>query len=367
MPEDLSYLSSISEEFSSTGTSAVDTSAGMLRGRPYGGVALLWRHSVFSSVEVVQCDNPRVCAIRIALRDRAILVVSVYMPTDKAENLTEFTDILGAVSAIIDNCSSECVYILGDFNAHPNERFYEELTLFCSEQEWSCADIDFLGESSGCFTYISEANGSKRWLDHCVLTKAAVPSVRRVYVQYDMLWSDHFPLVIECNLDVILQTKFQKNVVQSKIIWGERNSKQIKLYSEKCNNQLRLIHFPLEFQKCAGKTCCNVHHRKLIDELYENIVNVLKEAAVLGIEEHHRKRKVVVGWNRYVGEAHRVAKQAFSLWFWYGKPSVVLVYNDMCEARKVFKSRLRWCQNHEEQIKADILASHHSKSNFRIN
>ncbi|CAH2066033.1 unnamed protein product, partial [Iphiclides podalirius] len=43
--EELTYLNSIDIRFCSTGTSAVDTSAGLLRGRKYGGTALLWNTS----------------------------------------------------------------------------------------------------------------------------------------------------------------------------------------------------------------------------------------------------------------------------------------------------------------------------------
>lgn len=43
LPHDISSLGDIDENFAFTGVSAVDTSAGILRGRPHGGVALLWR------------------------------------------------------------------------------------------------------------------------------------------------------------------------------------------------------------------------------------------------------------------------------------------------------------------------------------
>ncbi|CAH2102348.1 unnamed protein product [Euphydryas editha] len=78
------------------------------------------------------------------------------MPTDTMVNLMEFTYCLSSVSAVIDNINIECVYNLGDFNAHPNERFYEELTSFCDEQNWSCIDVHFLGISTG--TYIFHSN-----------------------------------------------------------------------------------------------------------------------------------------------------------------------------------------------------------------
>ncbi|CAH0730742.1 unnamed protein product, partial [Brenthis ino] len=95
-PHDIQFLSGIDGRFGSTGTSAIDTAAGVVYGRPYGGVALLWNKSVFPNVSVVDCENPRICAIKIVLSDRSILVFSVYMPTDKMINLTEFTDCLSS-------------------------------------------------------------------------------------------------------------------------------------------------------------------------------------------------------------------------------------------------------------------------------
>lgn len=206
-PEEIPLLNTISPEFSYTGVSAMNAEIGILRGRPYGGVALLWRSSVFRNVVVVQCNNPRICAIKVALNDKSFLVMCVYMPTDEATNLVEFTDILSAMSAIIDSNSVDNVYLLGDYNSHPYERFYYELSNFCTDQEWSCIDIDTLGISSNTYTFISEAHSSKRWLDHCLVTKAAIDTIKKVYVKYDVYWSDHIPLFIECNFNVIVSKK----------------------------------------------------------------------------------------------------------------------------------------------------------------
>lgn len=82
LPHDLTMLTTVADEFGGTGTSAVDTSAGLLRGRPYGGVALLWRKSVFQSVSVVECEDVRLTAIKVKLCGRSLMIFSVYMPTD---------------------------------------------------------------------------------------------------------------------------------------------------------------------------------------------------------------------------------------------------------------------------------------------
>ena len=94
----------------------MDTSAGILRGRPHGGVALLWRKCFFHDVVVVQCGNPRICAVKIVIKDKSFLVFSVYMPTDTVSNLVDFTDILSSVSAIVDNYS---IVITPSTNATP--------------------------------------------------------------------------------------------------------------------------------------------------------------------------------------------------------------------------------------------------------
>ncbi|VVC89387.1 unnamed protein product, partial [Leptidea sinapis] len=94
LKEELCFLDTISEDFSSTGVSAIDTSTGILRGRQYGGVALLWKRSVFQNVSIIQCNNPRICAIKVVLQEKSFVVMSVYMPTDSLANLMEFTDVL---------------------------------------------------------------------------------------------------------------------------------------------------------------------------------------------------------------------------------------------------------------------------------
>lgn len=195
----------------------------MLHGRPHRGVAILWRHSAFPSVKVIPCDNPRLCAIQMVLRDRMILVISLYMPVEAPANLVEFRNTLASVSAIIDSCSIDCVYILGDFKAHPTEQFYKELVLFSAEQEWSCIDVEMM---INCFTFVSEVHGSQRCLDHCVVSKGAVSSVRSIYVKYDILWSDHYPLVIECNLNVIAPRIYSVKPISNEVMWGDRGKQQ---------------------------------------------------------------------------------------------------------------------------------------------
>ena len=141
--------------------------------------------------------------------------------------------------------------------------------------------------------------------------------------------------------------------------------KQTKQYREYCHEQLRLIDFPSDFIKCGDKICFNKNHKHLLDDMYCNIVAALRESAKATCRGNRRHRdKCVMGWNRHVSEAHGKARLRFQDWVDHGKPKTGIIYDAMCESRKIFKSRLKWCQDHKEQIKMDRLATLCTAKNF---
>ncbi|XP_060801616.1 uncharacterized protein LOC132902036 [Amyelois transitella] len=366
LPHDISYLGTIDTEFAYCGKSAVDTSAGILRGRPYGGLAILWRKSVFANVSIVECASERIMAIKILINSQQFLVFSVYMPTVSDDNLPEFTERLSEISAVVDECGAEYVYVLGDFNAQHSTVFGKELASFCDEQQWVCADWHFLGISSNTYTYVSDIHGTTSWLDHLIVTKVANETISNVKVLYDVFWSDHFPIYIEIKCDFIKTvSEIGSNCPVNKIIWGNRKPHQIDVYNEICNDRLRNIDFPLELKKCFHNKCHNLMHRILIDNLYNEIVQVLFDASTLSYESINKnRRKCIIGWNKHVRHAHSEARNSFNNWVFCNKPRSGPIYYDMCETRRVFKSKLKWCQNNQENIKMNILAAHHTSKRF---
>lgn len=127
MDYDLPFLGEIDADFAYTGSSAVDLSTGPLRGRSFGGVALLWRRSLFQNVSVIPSQNNRVIAIKVITGQSAFIVCCVYMPYELTKHLPLFTECLGALGAIVQNSDVECVYMLGNYNAHPTKTFGKEM------------------------------------------------------------------------------------------------------------------------------------------------------------------------------------------------------------------------------------------------
>ena len=69
-----------------------------LRGRPHGGVAILWNSTLANNVVSVQCESKRICAVIVQLPGNAnMLRICVYMHCDdnRADgNLNEYIETL---------------------------------------------------------------------------------------------------------------------------------------------------------------------------------------------------------------------------------------------------------------------------------
>lgn len=370
LQHDIPLLGTIDADFAYAGNTAVDLSAGVLRGRPYGGVALLWRKSLFPCVSLIQCKSVRLIGIKVSMSERSMIIFSVYMPTDERDNMTELIDCLGEICAIIDSEDVDLVYLLGDYNAHPDMPFYNELKTFCSEQQLSVVDSELLPADS--YTYVSDSHGCRRWLDHCVTSSAAKLTVSSAKIHYGVFWSDHFPLEIVCNLDnnvpkkcVVNNNNMKSTNLLKNVVWGEREQSQINNYHKICHSKLKYIDFPQEMSDCCDNMCKNLEHRTIIDKLYTSIVTTLVGASVSSCSfKKPKKGGYVTGWNKHVHMAHKSARLCFQEWSFHGKPRSGRLYEAMCSSRKEFKSKLKFCLNNKDQIKMDIIAAHHKSKNF---
>ena len=65
---ELSLLSNISSEFEGFGTTAMDTSNGIISGRPYGGVAVLIGKSIGNKCQIHTFDDSRLLGVVVLIK-----------------------------------------------------------------------------------------------------------------------------------------------------------------------------------------------------------------------------------------------------------------------------------------------------------
>ena len=78
-PDELTYMSFLSEYFCSFSTSSMTIDDKLLRGRPHGGVSILWRKSLSHIVKTVKYDDDRVIGIELQLIHYCFYVATCHM------------------------------------------------------------------------------------------------------------------------------------------------------------------------------------------------------------------------------------------------------------------------------------------------
>jgi exonuclease III len=133
----LGSLGSIQSGVLYTGVSGFDNLE-VLKGRPFGGCAILWHSNLLADVSVVQTNCKRICAVRVISSSWKLLLINVYMPYEDDEiNSDEFVYVLSVVEEIIGNNSDCHVVVGGDFNVDFNRNWShtELLSSFCDSNE----------------------------------------------------------------------------------------------------------------------------------------------------------------------------------------------------------------------------------------
>ena len=155
LPFELDQLNTLHPDFFAMSKSAVDVHQSILRGRPYGGTAILFRKTLTEYITPVNSDDPRICALKYASSIGPVLFVCVYMPTDMNDfdSLERYNNTCAKISALFTDSDAVHLAIIGDFNCNINSRFYDTFLELAADNNLQLSDINRL---DNVFTYCSD-------------------------------------------------------------------------------------------------------------------------------------------------------------------------------------------------------------------
>ena len=366
MPFELTFLSSINDDFGFIGASSVDTSIDILVGRPYGGTAILYRKCLNSVINLVKSDNSRVTAVilKVSIRGQlmSILMAYIYMPVASPDQDPDFEFICGSLNALIIDCNVNAFLLAGDFNCQASSPRYHFLLESLRSHKIICADNSLLNSES--FTYVSDCHNTTSWIDH-VFTNASLYSIiQDMSVSYDVIGSDHRPLSFCIFADVNLVDESIDDDKAYAVVpdWkasDEHHRQEFQFY-------LCQLLLSVSIPRCFQNNCTDVDHHSYISKYYSDIIACLQEASFRCIPPKRimSSQVSVAGWNDHVDDKHQAARAAFMDWVLDGKPRNGHTYELMKITRAKFKLALRYCRANEERLRCDALAHDHlSNSN----
>jgi len=322
----------------------------MNRGRPFGGLAIVWKTTMSKIVNSVALPYDNMMAITLTIGAKKLYIVNVYVPFNCNANEDIRLTVANLLSVRELNDCDEII-IMEDFNMHVESENFMFLKSLCKDANLCMYDHEQLDKN--CYTYISEINGAVRWLDYCIVSNNIESCFLSCNVLTDVLISDHLPMKLSIQVSQFVDENSNKERRNCNLNWGNQKciydyqNHMERLYNEKMGN--------LALCKIYG--CHGNDHNKCIDKWYECLVECMQICSEVQANSNNQNSMNKPGWNIYVSQKYKRYREEFYKWVGHGKNKTGPQYERMVELRKVFKSALRTCKLKEKENEANAMAT----------
>lgn len=328
--DSLYKLDTIAQGYSCFSVSSMDSvlENGLLRGRPFGGLAILVRENHRNLCSLLD-SNERL----IAVVYNDILIINVYFPCSSRLNYKDETlDLLVQIEELLDRFVGDKVIIGGDLNCTLEIESWSSNLIrgFSDDHNFiSCNNlpIDVTGTE---YTYSNEVLGHYSYLDYFVVSSNLSSSILSLKIGCDELnLSDHSPVSMEA-----------KNIINVDYKKSNSNSNKGDQISETCYHN-RWDHADIVgYYKSTGvglqpvledlRTCLtnlksvNVSNTKQrmkdsIDSAYNTILAVLNDAAYRHVPRI-KANVLKFWWDQELSDLKSKAMASNKLWIEAGRP-----------------------------------------------
>jgi len=180
------YCNHLHPHFYSVCNSAMKSDV-ILKGRPFGGLCILYHSSFSQHVKVIDTHSSHLLAIVYGNGVYKSLIVNVYFPCNTSADSDMITECIVDISSLWATVFCDRIKVAGDFNLDPKTNKHSQLHEMCLTESLRIIDVEFLSQDT--LTYVSNQSGHTSWLDHFITSQNVLCSV--VKVLDTVLSSDH--------------------------------------------------------------------------------------------------------------------------------------------------------------------------------
>ena len=335
-----------------------------IKGRPYGGLAVICKKRKDLCFSWLPCDNDRLCTILVSdhKNNPIQVIVNVYLPyfdRSKLDNTEMYIKTINDLQLILDSYSSIApVKVVGDFNVQlPSEktarnRLWEKLDGFNKHSRilhdfiisnsLICADQLF--KQPVKYTFFNIKRDIFTWLDHviCSRQKADILSCQIIPLNEDNL-SDHLPVrlvfkfLIPKHSEV---TSTLSNYMQNCVSWkNEENNARFKTCLIEQLNNLPTIDCFNDDHDDESKQC-------YIDDYINKLCSTIFDAAKRSNchpDHHFRPKKY---WCPHLTSMRNTKRFWWHLWVENGRPRSGEVFNCYKGVKRLYRKLCRYYANY---------------------
>ncbi|ELT97282.1 hypothetical protein CAPTEDRAFT_199341 [Capitella teleta] len=288
----------------------------MLLGRPYGGVAIMWRKTLCSQVVPIHSASKRVCVVKAYISEcnLSIVIINCYMPCDSHSRIS-FKDVfLGAmdcVECILAQHADCSVVLAGDMNLDLGRDNAHDVYFDQTLERLGLKDLWCASSQRQPFTFCDLASGARSCIDHIAVSGDLLNQCTELRPHHVAINpSGHTPITVEIDAGLrATQAQSSRPRTVSVIEW-HRTGAFTEDYRRKMDQRLLGAAAPT-VEICGN--CTDPDHRKEIDEWCNQLIDIALEADHV-FPRKGARRRVICGWNDEVREFKDECQFWCTLW-----------------------------------------------------
>ena len=344
------------KDFSCVGISSMKEkmAAGLMAGRPFGGVAILWNNKLNFNMNIIhQDESGRYLSISLSNQYVSIIVHCVYFPcfSTKENYIVEITDFIAKIELSLNNLPTLYHVISGDFNfeCNVNNKSYQLFeTLLDSCNLFMC---DSLNSSNLNYSYNHVGLGHRSWIDHCFVSSNLKDYISNfTIIDSGINYSDHLPISCSIKFDFNVCEIKNNTITQTyRSRWDKANLEQ---YYDISGNLLQSIAVPSDlFTKSvqSWEENSSFSFKDDINAYYKSIVSSILcagDVAVPKIPANCLKEY----WNDDLRRLKETSIDMHNLWNSVGNPRVGVINSARLSAKLKYKNAIKAAINHSKNI-----------------
>lgn len=365
MTNNLHKLNEIDLNFQVYAVSSMNNkcSQNILIGRPFGGVAILFRKSFINNIKIMSSDEyeGRYLSVKLKCAPNDIIITNVYFPTNCAQNeyVCNVSNLHSYIENLFDNNCNALHLIAGDFNFDCDVHCFG-YTLFKNILDDYNVVHCKLSSNSIQYTFCNTLQQTS-CIDHVFVSEALHLNVFDV-VSYDCGFnlSDHLPILCtlkcslssECKIDVNNTYDNTLPPLVCKDRWDKADTDKYYLLTGELLQKLKCSD---ELFNC-NEECNNVMHQHAINTYYKNIVDTLKEVSALCVPRIP-VRALKPYWNEELNQLKDISISMHSAWKSAGSPRSGIINDARMKAKNDYKMAIKHFQCECDHNFADDLGN----------
>ena len=364
-----STLRNICDLYMADGVSAVPENE-LLKGRPYGGLGILWKKAMVDIVDFKTIPNTnRACAVEIICGDNKLLCINMYMPVDNQRKThvdPVVMDTFEYTELFIEKSGITRVIMGGDMNLDLSRHNSHDMYFRDFIDRQNLVYTFDLPVADKGYTYYDLANSCKSCIDHFSVYYALCDSVLGIQrCEHALNPSKHLPVVMDISVNTMKRDMHvdQDPQTEMPICWHRVNDNHEREYRRK-QEQLVSNIADYEVAQCDNVNCDSDEHRSQIDQWCAQLIDCCLQAD--DVLPHVRKQKRNrANWHEEVKPYKDDCIWWHNMWVTCGKPSEGIIFDNMRESKRQLAYANRRNKKKDRQMRQEKMVEAISENRTR--